>query len=92
MECLAAVNTPLLGSYSVSPIGIETTRRFTDFSHFVTSMTAPVASDWSIRRVGFAPTGKRRLSTAHRQSRCGRIEQPLFSSFPVGLDGGVLRR
>ena len=34
-------------------------------SHFVTSMTAPVASGWSVRRVGFAPTGKRRLITAH---------------------------
>src|ERR1700691_63918 len=38
------------------------------FSHFVTSMTAPVASGWSVRRVGFAPTGKRRLVTAHRHS------------------------
>ena len=28
------------------------------FSHFVTSMTAPVASGWSGRRVGLAPTGK----------------------------------
>src|SRR3979490_972922 len=37
------------------------------FSHFVTSMTAPVASGWSIRRVGLTPTGKRRLSTAHTQ-------------------------
>jgi hypothetical protein len=36
--------------------------------HFVTSMTAPVASGWSGCRVGFAPTGKRRLSTAHTQS------------------------
>jgi len=35
------------------------------FSHFVTSMTAPVASGWSDRRVGLAPTGKRRLTTAH---------------------------
>jgi hypothetical protein len=39
------------------------------FSHFVTSMTAPVASGWSGCRVGFAPTGKRRLSTAHGLSR-----------------------
>jgi hypothetical protein len=39
------------------------------FSHFVTSMTAPVASGWSVRRVGFAPTEKRRLSTAHGKSR-----------------------
>jgi hypothetical protein len=35
------------------------------FSHFVTSMTAPVASGWSIRRAGLALTGKRRLVTAH---------------------------
>src|SRR5208337_5417974 len=39
------------------------------FSHFVTSMTAPVASGWSGCRVGLTPTGKRRLSTAHTQSR-----------------------
>ena len=39
------------------------------FSHFVTSMTAPIASGWSGCRVGFAPTGKRRLVTAHAQSR-----------------------
>src|SRR5882724_10085641 len=35
------------------------------FSHFVTSIAAPVASGWSGRRVGLAPTGKRRLVTAH---------------------------
>jgi hypothetical protein len=35
------------------------------FSHFVTSMTAPIASGWSGRRVGLAPAGKRRLCTAH---------------------------
>jgi len=28
------------------------------FSHFVTSMTAPVASGWGVRRVELAPTGK----------------------------------
>ena len=39
------------------------------FSHFVTSMTAPVASGWSVRRVGLAPTGKRRLVTAHTVKR-----------------------
>src|ERR1700716_4044602 len=38
------------------------------FSHFVTSMTAPIASGWSGCRVGFAPTGKRRLCTAHTPS------------------------
>src|SRR3954449_9358363 len=51
------------------------------FSHFVTSMTAPVASGWSGCRVGLAPTGERRLVTAHTQSRrwmFGRI---------FGLDG-----
>jgi hypothetical protein len=30
------------------------------FRHFVTSMPAPVASGWSVRRVGLSPTGKRR--------------------------------
>src|SRR5712671_8022784 len=39
------------------------------FGHFVTSMTAPIASGWSGCRVGLAPTGKRRLSTAHAESR-----------------------
>src|ERR1700739_1074243 len=39
------------------------------FSHFVTSMTAPVASGWSGCRVGLTPTGKRRLCTAHPLSR-----------------------
>src|SRR5262247_1978888 len=38
------------------------------FSHFVTSMTAPVASGWSGCRVGLAPTGERRLVTAHTHS------------------------
>ena len=35
-------------------------------------MPAPVASGWSVRRVGLAPTGKRRLFTAHAGS--GPIE------------------
>jgi hypothetical protein len=39
------------------------------FSHFVTSMTAPIASGWSDCRVGLASTGKRRLCTAHTHSR-----------------------
>src|SRR5664280_3522485 len=44
------------------------------FSHFVTSMTAPVASGWSGCRVGLAPTGKRRLFTAHAiNDRCAEI-------------------
>ena len=39
------------------------------FSHFVTSIAAPVASGWSGCRVGLAPTGKRRLVTAHTHRR-----------------------
>src|SRR5467141_4034230 len=38
------------------------------FRHFVSSIPAPVASGWSGCRVGLAPTGKRRLVTAHTQS------------------------
>ena len=47
------------------------------FSHFVTSMTAPVASGWSIRRVGLAPTGKAPpLHGAHvkRTLRIGTVD------------------
>ena len=43
------------------------------FRHFVTSMPAPVASGWSRCRVGLAPTGKRRLSTAHTRCRHRKI-------------------
>ena len=44
--------------------------RCTDgFGYFVTSIAAPVASGWSVRRVGLAPTGKRRLFTAHTGTR-----------------------
>jgi hypothetical protein len=32
-------------------------------------MTAPIASGWSGCRVGLAPTGKRRLVTAHAKTR-----------------------
>jgi hypothetical protein len=32
-------------------------------------MTAPIASGWSGCRVGLAPTGKRRLVTAHANNR-----------------------
>ena len=61
------------------------------FSHFVTSIAAPVASGWSGCRVGLAPTGKRRLVTAHthgghrapvahrsRRQWPPRCAQPLF--------------
>jgi len=43
--------------------------RYTEgFSHFVASMTAPVASGLERSPVGLAPTGKRRLLTAHANS------------------------
>ena len=45
------------------------------FSHFVTSMTAPIASGWSGCRVGLAPTGKRRLCTAHAKNGCRRAKK-----------------
>src|SRR3954466_8145696 len=47
------------------------------FSHFVTSMTAPVASGWSDCRVGLTPTGKRRLSTAHTHTNIAGSSAPL---------------
>ena len=50
------------------------------FSHFVTSMTASIASGWSKScRVGLSPTGKRRLSTAH--TPCGHTAMNL--RFPI---------
>src|ERR1700727_3409241 len=51
-------------------------------SHFVTSMTAPVASGWSGCRVGLAPTGKRRLFTAH--TRTGRLWTYVRDDRPFG--------
>jgi hypothetical protein len=45
------------------------------FSHFVTSIAAPVASGWSVCRVGLSPTGKRRLFTAHTHSGHCRAER-----------------
>jgi hypothetical protein len=50
MEFLGSVpeNTPIF----------DGGRRLEGFSYFVTSIAAPVASGWSRRRVGLAPTGK----------------------------------
>ena len=43
------------------------------FSHFVTSMTAPITSGWSkLRRVGFAPTGKAPPFHGARRTRVAR--------------------
>src|SRR4029077_15274752 len=47
------------------------------FSYFVTSIAAPAASGWSVCRVGLAPTGKRRLVTAHTHSRL-RVRQRII--------------
>jgi hypothetical protein len=44
------------------------TRITEGFSHFVTSIAAPVASGWSGCPVGLAPTGKRHLFTTHTAS------------------------
>jgi hypothetical protein len=52
------------------------------FSHFVASMTAPIASGWSGCRVGLAPTGKCRLFTAHTQNGHLAI-QPGFAVLPA---------
>jgi len=38
------------------------------FNHFVSSVVAPVLPAGAVRRVGLAPTGKRRLCTAHAKS------------------------
>jgi len=46
------------------------------FSYFVTSIAAPAASGWSDCRVGLAPTGKRRLVTAHTHS--GRCSEQIY--------------
>src|SRR5215469_14880248 len=53
------------------------------FSHFVTSMTAPIASGWSDCRVGF---GKRRLCTAHTRSRHSREPRRAQKSLTLNVD------
>jgi hypothetical protein len=59
------------------------------FSHFVSSMTAPIASGWSGCQVGLAPTGKRRLVTAHTQS--GHHLYPLAKRLASGSRRGTFR-
>ena len=54
------------------------------FSYFVTSIAAPAASGWSVRRVGLTPTGKRHLVTAH--TRNGHLTStPCNPSVCMGL-------
>ena len=52
------------------------------FSHFVTSMTAPIAFGWSDCRVGLAPTEKRRLAW-RIQNRHGRQSLPIINFLNV---------
>src|SRR5713226_7951175 len=75
----------LLGVHSRYGLHIRAVTVYRDtlsegFSHFVTSMTAPVASGWSGCRVGLAPTGKRRLVTAHANSRLMHRSKQRFHS------------
>ena len=50
------------------------------FSHFVTSMTAPITSGWSkLRRVGFAPTGKAPPFHGARRTRVAHWREALFA-------------
>ena len=57
---------------------------------FVTSIAAPVASGWSVRRLGLAPTGKRRLITAHTQHRHWLCTAAMFlMSVPASIKAVV---
>src|ERR1700747_2085706 len=58
------------------------------FSHFVTSMTAPIASGWSGCRVGFTPTGKRRLVTEHTQAGRWACRDRWLLALSSGADWG----
>src|ERR1700687_2040777 len=57
-EAFSAFTRVTACTLALSPIRDTLTR---GFSHFVTSMTAPVASGWSVCRVGLAPPGKSRF-------------------------------
>src|SRR6202790_3087355 len=57
------------------------------FRHFVASMPAPVASGWSGCRVGLAPTGKRRLVTAHTQRRPSADHFHSHATFQIVTNG-----
>ena len=60
------------------------------FSHFVTSMTASIASGWNKScRVGLTPTGKRRLSTAHAE--CRQFARSMHHRLLVATPQWVLR-
>src|SRR6202162_5849584 len=70
----------LLGVYSRYGLHTRAVTVFRDtlsegFSYFVTSIAASVASGSSGCRVGLAPTGKRRLVTAHTHSSQSRYRK-----------------
>src|SRR6266699_3967381 len=67
-EACSAFTRVTACTLALSPIRDTLTR---GVSHFVTSMTAPVASGWSGCRVGLAPTEERRLVTAHTRTDIG---------------------
>jgi hypothetical protein len=58
-------SSPRLPLGTATASGSSSNTLIEGFSHFVTSMAAPIASGWSGCRVGLTPTGKRRLCTAH---------------------------
>src|SRR4029077_17555191 len=62
---------------ALSPIRDTHSERF---SYFVASIAAPAASGWSDCRAGLAPTGKRRLVTAHTRLRLWPQEEPTVTS------------
>src|SRR5216684_1356459 len=61
------------------------------FSHFVTSMTAPIASGWSACRVGLAPTGKAPPSHGARQLRTSRTVVRYDSAIAESHETGSVR-
>jgi len=65
--------------------GHQFVTRYPGFRHFVSSMPAPVASGGSGCRVGLAPTGKRRLSTAHTHS--SRLLWLTEATLPISAGG-----
>src|SRR6516164_8555873 len=95
-KCMLDFKSPIQGLLGVhSHYGLHTRAvtvyRYTlseGFSHFVTSIAAPVASGWSGCRVGLAPTGKRRLVTAH--GRSGHQTHPEI--FAPSIDDPSLRQ
>ena len=79
----------LLGIYSRYGLHTSAVTVFRDtliegFSHFVTSMTAPIASGWSGCRVGLAPTGKRKRTFADTVN-VSRLTQAVMRRFADGL-------